>query len=134
MKTYEVEGTLVTIVNANDGAEAIRKVEEEHGGILNASAIEVEPTKDDFFSEISEFVSEFKRLEDKYGLTGLGVSYIPETLKQIPSVRLDTETFIDVFDEIEDSRINKSEIGGTECEYWSIIFDGVEYHTIFLRK
>lgn len=134
MKIYEVEGTLVKVVNANDGSEAIKKVEEEHGEMLNVSAIEVEPTKDDFFSEVSEFTAEFKRLEDKYGLTGLNVSYMPKTLRQIPSVRLDTETFIDVFGEIEDSRINKSEIGGTRSEYWSIIFDGVEYHTVFLRK
>ena len=133
MKMYEVEGTLNTIVEANNGEEAIRKVKEEHGEMLNASAIEVEPSKDDFFSDVSEFVSEFNRLKEKYGLTGLGVSFNPETFELIPSVLLNTRTFVDMFSETN-SRIDKSEIDGSGSEYWSVIFDGVEYNTVFLRN
>ena len=128
MKTYEVEGTLVTIVNANDGAEAIRKVEEEHGGILNASAIEIEPSKDDFFSDISEFAAEFKRLEKKYGVV-LDTTYVPDVFEQIISVKMDMDKFFDMFNDYD----VKKEFGGTSLDFYSTIHNGIEYHT-FLGK
>lgn len=129
MKTYEVEGTLVTVVEANDGAEAIKKVEEEHGGILNASAIEVESSKDEFLREISEFSAEFKRLEKKYGVV-LDTTYVPNTFEHILSVRMNSDVFFNMFDIDVDV---KEELGGTSLDLYSTIHNGIEYHT-FVRK
>lgn len=124
MKTYEVEGTLIKVVKANDGAEAIRKVEEEHGGILNASAIEIEPSKDDFFSDISEFAAEFKRLEKKYGVV-LDTTYVPDVFEQTISVEMDMDKFFKMFNDYD----VKEEFGGMPLDLYSTIHNGIEYHT-----
>lgn len=128
MKTYEVEGTLVTVVEANDGAEAIKKVEEEHGGILNASAIEVESSKDEFLREISEFSAEFKRLEKKYGVV-LDTTYVPDIFEQIISVKMDIDKFFNMFSDYD----VKEELGGTPLDLYSTIHNGIEYHA-FVKK
>lgn len=128
MKTYEVEGTLNTIVEANNGEEAIRKVKREHGEMLNASAIEVEPSKDDFLREISEFSAEFKRLEKKYGVV-LDTTYVPDVFDQIISVKMDMDKFFDMFSDYD----VKEEFGGTPLDLYSTIHNGIEYHT-FLGK
>lgn len=130
MKTYEVEGTLNTIVRANSGEEAIKKVEEKqtHGEILNMSAIEVESPKEEFLREISEFSAEFKRLEKKYGVV-LDTTYVPDVFEQIISVKMDMDKFFNMFNDYD----VKEEFGGTPLDLYSTIHNGIEYHT-FLRK
>jgi hypothetical protein len=132
MKMYEVEGTLNTIVRANSGEEAIKKVEEKqtHGEILNMSAIEVESSKANISSDFSKLEHEFKILEEKYGVSRIGVTYIPNTFERVLSVGLNNYTFFDMF---SGEKIDKTSIEGTKSEYLSIIFDGVEYHTVLLR-
>ena len=132
MKTYEVEGTLITVVEANDGAEAIRKVEEKqtHGEMLNMSAIEVESPKEEFFREISEFAAEFKRLEKKYSVV-LDTTYVPDVFEQIISVKMDMDKF---FNMLSDYKIDVKEgFGGTPLDLYSTIHNGIEYHT-FVKK
>lgn len=135
MKTYEVKGTLIKVVKANDGAEAIRKVEEEqtHGEMLNMSAIEVESPKEEFLREISEFSAEFKRLEKKYDLVSIDTEYEPNTFEPIISVGLSNEMFFDILGH-SDMDVDKSLINGSRSEHLSTIQNGVEYHTVVLRK
>lgn len=127
MKTYEVEGTLNTIVEANSGEEAIRKVEEKqtHGEILNMSAIEVESPKEEFFRELSGLKSEIKRIEKKYNVV-LDTTYVPNTFEHIPSVRMNSDVFFNMFD----IDVDVKECGGAIIgDLFSTIDNGIEYHT-----